>query len=84
MRKLIYLLFFMIVTCSSCRKMNSSFSERKASVLKVLPKASFVYSEGYYYAVDTVKQPNVIYRVYFKAGGIFYTASDIDLLIRIN
>lgn len=58
--------------------------ERAAGVRKVCPHCTFVTSENRYYAVDTSKQPNIIYIVDFKNGGWFYTASDVDHLIRVN
>jgi hypothetical protein len=35
-------------------------------------------------AIDTSVQPNLIYKVYFKGGGIYYTASDVDQMIKIQ
>ncbi len=64
--------------------MFTSFPERKASVLKACPTCTFVMSESRYYACDTAKRPNIIYQVYFKSGGWYYSASDIDHLVRIN
>jgi hypothetical protein len=64
--------------------MVADYSERLKGVQKVCPTCNFVMSEHRYYAVDTSKQPNIIYQVYFKDGGVWYKASDVDHLIRIN
>jgi hypothetical protein len=64
--------------------MVADYSERLKGVQKVCPTCNFVMSERSYYAVDTSKQPNIIYQVYFKSGGIWYKASDVDHLVRIN
>ena len=78
---LIVLASLMMVSCRGCF---TSYPERKASVLKVCPTCTFVTSEGQYVAVDTAKRPNIVYRVYFKDGGMYYNASDVDHLVRIN
>ena len=81
MRKLLTACILLLASCSS---MVADYSERLKGVKKVCPYCDFVTSENRYYAVDTSKQPNVIYMVYFKTGGFFYKASDVDHLIRIN
>ena len=78
------LLVIGLMLFASCRNMSTDYVERKAGVDKVCSKCSFVVSEGSYYAVDTLKQPNVIYKVVFKPGGWYFKASDVDHLIRIN
>ena len=86
--KKVFVAMFLLASFSSCRKMNADHLERKAGVAKVCPKCNFVtnysHSSTMYYAVDTSVQPNIIYQVDFKAGGWFYSASDVDHLIRIN
>ena len=80
---------------NSCKKMTADYESRKAGVLKVCPKCNFISNSApyggskygnniQYFAVDTSVIPNIIYQVDFKSGGIFYTASDVDHLIRIN
>jgi hypothetical protein len=64
--------------------MYADYKERAEGVRKVCPNCTFVTSEGRYYAVDTSKQPNIIYIVCFKSGGYYYTASDVDHLVRVN
>ena len=73
-----------ILLLSSCSSMVADYSERLKGVQKVCPTCNFVMSEHSYYAVDTAKQPNIIYQVYFKSGGIWYKASDVDHLVRVN
>ena len=73
-----------IIGATSCRSCTSSYQTQLEGVRKVCPNCSFVKSEGLYYAVDTSKRPNVIYIVRFKEGGYYYTASDVDALIRVN
>ena len=79
-----YLLILIAVVFASCKGCESSHLERKEGVLRVCPKCTFVESQNEYYATDTSKQPNIIYKVRFKAGGIWYKASDVDDLIRVN
>lgn len=69
---------------TSCRRMTASYDERLQGVKAVCKTCNFVTSEGWFYAVDTAKQPNVIYKVTFKSGGVFFKASDVDHLTRIN
>ncbi len=83
MKKLI-LGAFLIISSLSCKRMAADYESRLHGVQKVCPKCSYVLSEGRYYAVDTCKQPNIIYIVTFKAGGWLYTASDVDHLTRVN
>ena len=95
MKRSLILITAIAVTLASCKKMTADYESRKQGVLKVCPKCNFVsnfspYTGGKYgnnieyFAVDTSMQPNIIYQVDFKSGGIFYTASDVDHLIRIN
>lgn len=83
MKKLIIIILFSI-GLSSCRGCFADFEERRIGVKKVCPTCTFVKSEDFFYASDTSKQPNIIYRVYFKEGGMYYTASTVDHLVRIN
>lgn len=83
MRKIAILTTFLLLL-GSCRKMTTDYQERKDGVLKVCPKCNFVLSQQNYYAVDTSINPNIIYIVYFKQGGIFFKASDVDHLVRVN
>lgn len=83
MKKLI-IVALLALSISSCRSMQADYNERAMGVRKVCPHCTFVMSEHTYYAVDTSKQPNVIYQVSFKIGGWFFKASDVDHLIRIN
>jgi len=83
MKKLI-IAALLISALSSCRNMQADYAERKAGVLKVCPTCTFVTSEMHYYACDTNVQPNIIYQVYFRNGGLWYKASDVDHLVRIN
>ena len=85
MKRFSFIGFFGILFLSGgCKRMVTDFDEQKASVLKSCPTCTFVKSEGYFYACDTGRQPNIVYRVYFKSGGWFYKASDIDHFTRIN
>ena len=72
------------LSISSCRSMQADYNERAMGVRKVCPHCTFVISEKRYYAVDTSKQPNIIYQVSFKIGGYWFKASDVEDLIRIN
>lgn len=83
MRKLL-LSLSLLVLLTGCRGCYADFNERRASVQKTCPGCTFVLSEGFYVAVDTNKQPNIVYHVYFKEGGVYYKASDIDHLVRVN
>ena len=74
----------LLLSISSCRSTVSSYAERAEGVRKVCPHCTYVMSERDYFAVDTSQQPNIIYKVHFKAGGIWFKASDVDELVRIN
>lgn len=74
----------LLFSITGCKRTMADYEERAAGVHKVCPHCTFVTSENRYYAVDTSRQPNIIYIVDFKSGGWFYTASDVDHLIRVN
>ncbi len=74
----------LLLSIGSCRNTVANYAERAAGVHKVCPTCNFVMSERDYYAVDTSKQPNIIYKVHFKNGGYWFKASDVDELVRIN
>jgi hypothetical protein len=75
----------LLITLVGCKRMVADYEERRDSVKKICPTCTaLVLSENRYYTADTSKQPNVIYQVYFKAGGWYYKASDVDHLVRIN
>ena len=74
----------MIMSAASCKRMSADYESRSTGVRKVCPTCTFVTSEREYYAQDTSKRPNIIYKVYFKDGMFFYDASTVDHLIRIN
>lgn len=82
--KQIFFMCLLALLLPSCRSCNASYEERRKGVQNVCPTCNFVMSESTYYAVDTAKQPNIIYRVQFKGGGLYYKASDVDHLIRVN
>lgn len=73
-----------IIILSSCRGCYADYAERKKGVQQVCPTCNYVRSENMDFAVDTAKQPNIIYRVVFRQGGVYYKASDVDHLIRVN
>ena len=74
----------LLLSIGSCRSTVSSYEERAAGVRKVCPHCTYVMSERAYFAVDTRQQPNIIYKVHFKIGGVWFKASDVDELVRIN
>lgn len=78
------LLIISLLALVGCRGCFADYGQRKAGVLKVCPTCTFVRSENTYYAVDTAKRPNIIYRVIFRNGGAYYKAGDVDELIRVN
>lgn len=82
--KKILLLATLAVSLTGCKSCTSTYASRKAGVQKVCPKCIYINSEMMHIAVDTSVQPNLIYQVSFKGGGIYYTASDVDQLIKIQ
>lgn len=82
--KKLFLIITLLVSLTSCKSCTSTYASRKAGVQKVCPKCIFINSEMMNIAVDTSQQPNIIYRVVFKSGGIYYTASDVEELIKIQ
>ena len=95
MKKLFVATLLLTLIAPSCKRMTADYASRKEGVLKVCPKCNFISNQSpsyygsrdngvQYFAVDTSVNPNIIYQVDFKAGGIYYTANDVDHLIRIN
>ena len=82
--KKILLLATLAVSLTGCKSCTSTYASRKAGVQKVCPNCIYINSESMNVAVDTSVQPNLIYRVNFKSGGIYYTASDVEQLIKIQ
>jgi len=78
------LLATLAMSLTGCKSCSSTYASRKAGVQKVCPKCIYINSENMHIAVDTSTQPNIVYEVYFKGGGIYYTASDVDQLIKIQ
>jgi hypothetical protein len=74
----------LLIGLSSCKSCTSTYSSRKAGVQRVCPNCIYINSEMMHIAVDTSVQPNIIYEVGFKNGGIYYTASEVDHLIKIQ
>ena len=74
----------LLMSIASCKRMTATYESRLAGIKKVCPNCTFVTSEGSYFAQDTSKRPNVIYKVYFSAGIFYYDASTVDHLVRIN
>ena len=83
MRK-IAIVALLALSTTGCKRTMADYEERAAGVHKVCAHCIFVTSEYTFYAIDTSKQPNIIYIVDFKYGFWFYTASDVDHLIRVN
>lgn len=82
--KKLFLIITLLVSLTSCKSCTSTYASRKVGVQKVCPKCMFINSERMNIAVDTSQQPNLIYKVYFKVGGIYYTSSDVDELVKIQ
>jgi len=74
----------LLIGLSSCKSCTSTYSSRKYGVQRVCPKCIYINSEMMDIAVDTTTQPNIIYKVIFRSGGIYYTASEVDHLIKIQ
>ena len=72
------------LTLTSCRSCMANYEQRKAGVQKVCPGCIYTVSEQMHIAQDTTKNPNIIYRVKFCDGGIYYNAWDVDHLTRIQ
>jgi hypothetical protein len=82
--KKLFLILTLLVSLTSCKSCTSTYASRKAGVQKVCPKCIYINSENMNIAIDTTQQPNLIYRVEFKSGGIYYTASDVEKLVKIQ
>jgi hypothetical protein len=79
------ILFILIcVTLVGCRGCFADYEQRKKGVEKVCPTCTYTRSESMDIAVDTSLQPNIVYRVYFCAGGPYYNAWDVDHLTKIQ
>ena len=82
--KKLFLIITILVSLTSCKSCTSTYASRKVGVQKVCPKCIYINSERMDIAVDTSRQPNIVYQVYFKSGGIYYTASDVEQLVKIQ
>ena len=82
MKKLI-LGLILLTSLSACQRFSSDYQTRLEGIHKVCPTCTYVRSEGYDYAQDTAKRPNIIYKVYW-CGGFYYSVSTVDHLVRIN
>jgi predicted RNA-binding Zn-ribbon protein involved in translation (DUF1610 family) len=82
--KKLFLIVTLLVSLTSCKSCTSTYASRKAGVQKVCPKCIYINSERMNIAIDTTQQPNIVYQVYFKSGGIYYTASDVEELVKIQ
>lgn len=81
MKNLIKLIVIIaIATLTSCKGCVADYQERVQGLQKVCPNCLLSTQYNTYYAIDTSKQPNIVYIVYFKPGGVFYKASDVDHL----
>jgi hypothetical protein len=74
----------LLIGLSSCKSCTSTYSSRKAGVQRICPNCIYINSERMSIAVDTSVQPNIIYQVHFKLGGIYYIASDVEELVKIQ
>jgi len=85
MKKLL-IIGLLALAFGSCQRMNADYESRLAGVKKVCPTCTFNsanYSGTNYFAIDTSKQPNLVYIVVF-CDGIVYSTSTVDHLIKIN
>lgn len=69
---------------TGCRGCYADYEQKNKGVKKVCPNCTFTHSETMDIAVDTSRQPNIIYRVDFCMGGFYYNAWDVDHLIKIQ
>lgn len=83
MKKIIIILI-LATLISGCRGCFADYEQKRQGVIKVCPTCTYTRSENMDIAVDTSVQPNIIYRVYFCAGGAYYNAWDVDHLTKIQ
>ena len=83
MKKLL-LTLTIIISLTGCKSCVSNYEQRKAGVQKVCPKCIYTVSENMHIAQDTSKNPNIVYRVNFCSGGLYYNAWDVDHLTKIQ
>lgn len=74
---------FLLTSFTACQRFSSDYQSRLNGIQAVCPKCTYVRSEGYDYAQDTSKNPNIVYKVYW-CGGFYYSVSTVDHLVRIN
>ena len=82
--KKILAIALLALSFSSCDSWGD-YESRLAGVKKVCPTCLFKsinYNGTNYYAIDTAKQPNLVYIVVFK--NILYPTSTVDYFIKIN
>ena len=83
MNKIVIILGISIIL-TGCRGCFASYEQRRTGVQKVCPGCIYTVSENMHIAQDTSKNPNIIYRVSFKQGGIYFNAWDVDHLTRLQ
>ena len=83
MKKLTTILLI-TTTLMGCRGCFASYEQRRTGVQKVCSGCIYTVSENMHIAQDTSKNPNVIYRVSFKNGGMYFNAWDVDHLTRLQ
>jgi hypothetical protein len=83
MKKLLLILTISL-TLTGCKSCVANYEQRKAGIQKVCPKCIYTVSENMNIAQDTSTNPNIIYKVYFCSGGIYYNAWEVDHLTKLQ
>ena len=83
MKRIIYI-SLMALTFSSCAgRCTADYTQRFKGIKEVCPNCTYVTSEGMGVAIDTSRQPNIIYKIEW-CSGIVYPAWKVDNLIKIQ
>jgi len=86
MKKILSIALLAVSFASCTERFNSDYQSRLAGVKKVCPTCivnTANHNSTEYYAIDTAKQPNLVYIVVF-CDGFIYSTSTVHHLIKIN
>lgn len=89
MRKYAFYFFSCLVLfyLTSCKGVGGTQIDKQVGVTKACPTCQLKYVTGrsanFWMAVDTSKNPNIIYDVVFGSG-MFVSFNDVDYMVKLN
>ena len=83
MKRIIYISLIALTFSSCAGRCTADYSAKLKGIKEVCPTCTYVLSEGMNMAIDTAKQPNIVYRVTFCTG-LIYPAYKVDHLTKVQ